>query len=62
MTDTNGQKDNLENAAQEADVRKSAEPRVSKPYVMPDDPEETVDEPGSVRTVLLATPPDDTVW
>lgn len=41
MTDTNGQKDNLENTAQEADVRKPAEPRVSKPYVMPDDPEET---------------------
>jgi molecular chaperone GrpE len=44
MTDTNGQKDNLDKAAQEGDVRASAEPRVSKPYVMPDDPEETPSE------------------
>ena len=34
MTDPNGQKDNP------ADTAKVAEPVVSKPYIMPDDPEE----------------------
>jgi molecular chaperone GrpE len=34
MTDTNGQKDGLEPPAQDN------EPKVSKPYIMPDDPEE----------------------
>jgi molecular chaperone GrpE len=34
MTDSNGQKDGLETMAQDN------EPKVSKPYVMPDDPEE----------------------
>jgi molecular chaperone GrpE len=34
MTDPNGQKDNP------ADLAKAAEPVVSKPYIMPDDPEE----------------------
>src|SRR3954469_13507830 len=34
MTDSNGQKDFSDNAAQ------AAEPVVSKPYIMPDDPEE----------------------
>jgi molecular chaperone GrpE len=33
MTEPNGQKDNLDKPAQDA------EPKVSKPYVMPDDPE-----------------------
>ena len=44
MTDTDGQKDNLENEAEAADIRGSDAPRVSKPYVMPDDPEETPSE------------------
>lgn len=43
MTDTNGQKDNSESAAEEAGS-KPGEPRVSKPYIMPDDPEETPSE------------------
>lgn len=34
MTEPNGQKDNVEAAAP------NAEPKVSKPYIMPDDPEE----------------------
>jgi molecular chaperone GrpE len=34
MTDSNGQKDGLETMAQDN------EPKVSKPYIMPDDPEE----------------------
>ena len=34
MTDDNGQKDGLETAAQDN------QPKVSKPYIMPDDPEE----------------------
>ncbi|MDO9560036.1 MAG: nucleotide exchange factor GrpE, partial [Bradyrhizobium sp.] len=34
MTDPNGQKDNP------ADPAKAAEPVISKPYIMPDDPEE----------------------
>ncbi|KIZ38380.1 MULTISPECIES: nucleotide exchange factor GrpE [Rhodopseudomonas] len=38
MTDSNGQKENLEQAAQ------AAEPVVSKPYIMPDDPEEGANE------------------
>src|SRR3954470_3247956 len=40
MTDSNGQNDNQDNAAQPAD------PVVSKPYVMPDDP-----EPNSVEAL-----------
>jgi molecular chaperone GrpE len=40
MTDNNGQKDGLETMAQDN------EPKVSKPYIMPDDPEE-----GSVEAV-----------
>ncbi len=43
MTDTNGQKDNSEHVAEEAGS-KPGEPRVSKPYIMPDDPEETPSE------------------
>ncbi|HEY0120160.1 MAG TPA: nucleotide exchange factor GrpE [Rhizobium sp.] len=43
MTDTNGQKDNSERVAEEAGS-KPGEPRVSKPYIMPDDPEETPSE------------------
>ncbi len=43
MTDTNGQKDNSESVAEEAGS-KPGEPRVSKPYIMPDDPEETPSE------------------
>jgi molecular chaperone GrpE len=40
MTDSNGQNDNQDNAAQ------AAEPIVSKPYIMPDDP-----EPNSVEAL-----------
>lgn len=43
MTDTNGQKDNFHDAAEEAGS-KPGEPRVSKPYIMPDEPEETPSE------------------
>lgn len=43
MTDTNGQKDNSHDAAEEAGS-KPGEPRVSKPYIMPDEPEETPSE------------------
>ncbi len=43
MTDTNGQKDNSETAAESAGS-KPGEPRVSKPYIMPDEPEETPSE------------------
>jgi molecular chaperone GrpE len=42
MTDRNGQKDGLETMAQDN------EPKVSKPYVMPDDPEE-----GSVEALAM---------
>jgi len=44
MTDTNGQKDNIETATETADIRGSDAPRVSKPYVMPDEPEEAPSE------------------
>ena len=37
MAETNGQKDNLDKPVQDA------EPRVSKPYIMPDDPEPVAD-------------------
>ena len=36
MTDDNGQKNGREPAAQDS------EPKVSKPYIMPDDPEELI--------------------
>jgi molecular chaperone GrpE len=42
MADSNGQKEPLENLAENAGS-KPGEPRVSKPYIMPDDPEETAD-------------------
>jgi len=43
MTDNDGQKDFSEAAAENAGS-KPGEPRVSKPYIMPDDPEETPSE------------------
>lgn len=43
MTESDGQKDFSEKAAEDAG-NKPAEPRVSKPYIMPDDPEETPSE------------------
>lgn len=59
MTDTNGQKDNSENVAEEAGS-KPGEPRVSKPYIMPDDPEETpsdtlVKEAAEAKDKMLRT-------
>ncbi len=39
MTESNGQKDGLETAAPQGDPQESR-PRMSKPYIMPDDPEE----------------------
>jgi molecular chaperone GrpE len=43
MTESDGQKDFSEKAAEDAGST-PAEPRVSKPYIMPDDPEETPSE------------------
>ena len=40
MSDPNGQKDNPANPAQDP------EPVVSKPYIMPDDPDEGSADPG----------------
>ena len=39
MTEANGQKDGFETAAPQGEPQES-KPRVSKPYIMPDDPEE----------------------
>ncbi len=39
MTESNGQKDSVETAAPQGEPQAS-QPRVSKPYIMPDDPEE----------------------
>ena len=39
MTEPNGQKDNFETAPKDGEPQAS-QPRVSKPYIMPDDPEE----------------------
>ncbi len=44
MTDTNGQKENLDQSGEGTEPRPAAEPRVSKPYIMPDDPEEAPSE------------------
>ncbi len=43
MTESDGQKDFSEKVAEDAGS-KPAEPRVSKPYIMPDEPEETPSE------------------
>jgi molecular chaperone GrpE len=60
MTDTNGQNENLDKTTEGAEPRPAAEPRVSKPYIMPDDPIETpsdalVKEAAEAKDKMLRT-------
>jgi molecular chaperone GrpE len=60
MTDTNGQNENLDKTIEAAEPRPAAEPHVSKPYIMPDDPEETpsdalVKEAAEAKDKMLRT-------
>ena len=60
MTDTNGQNENLDKTTEAGEPRPATEPRVSKPYIMPDDPIETpsdalVKEAAEAKDKMLRT-------
>lgn len=58
MTETNGQKDNIDQTAPNAEPQAAPEPVVSKPYIMPDDPEDMMAAPSDALVKEVAEAKD----